>query len=117
MSVPQHLRVYRWLLRLFPRDFREVRGDEMERLFLDMSLQWVEERGGLGARFWASLFWDTGKEALGEWISLVRDEIRSDGRDDRRSRPSRRHARDVRAVTVTASTTATCAGRVAGIAR
>ncbi len=78
MSVPKHLRVYRSLLRLFPRDFREVRGGEMERLFLDMSAQWVEERGGLGARFWASLFWDTGKEATSEWVSLIRDAIRSE---------------------------------------
>ena len=55
MFVPKHLSVYRSLLRLFPREFREIRGREMERLFLDMSAEWVEEKGRLGPRFWTSL--------------------------------------------------------------
>jgi hypothetical protein len=51
MDMPKHLSVYRSLLSLFPREFRKIRGPEMERLFLDMSAEW--------------------KEALGEWLSLV----------------------------------------------
>ena len=78
MSVPKHLSVYRSLLNLFPRDFREIRGREMERLFLDMSAEWVEENRRLGPRFWTSLVWDTGKEALSEWLSLCLDAIRSE---------------------------------------
>ena len=75
--VPARLRAYRSLLSLFPRDFREERGWEMERLFVDMCAEWEEERGRLGLRFWASLLWDTGKEALGEWLSLSRELFRS----------------------------------------
>ena len=76
-QAPAHLRAYRSLLRLFPREFREERGWEMERLFVDMCAEWEEERGKLGLRFWASLVWDTGKEALGEWLSLSRELFRS----------------------------------------
>ena len=78
MSVPKHLSVYRSLLNLFPRDFQEIRGREMERLFLDMSAEWVEENGRLGPRFWTPLVWDTGKEALSEWLSLCLGAIRSE---------------------------------------
>jgi len=77
MSVPRRLRTYRVLLRLFPRDFRETRGRELERLFLDMCAEWEEERGKLGLPFWGSLAWDTGWEALGEWFSLSRNTIGS----------------------------------------
>jgi putative ABC transport system permease protein len=77
MSTPRRVRAYRSLLRLFPRDFREMRGGELERLFSDMCAEWEEERGRLGLRFWVSLVWDTGREALGEWFSLTRYAIRS----------------------------------------
>lgn len=71
------LRRYRRLLRLFPEEFRKRRGQEMETLFHDMSEQWVEERGRMGARFWMSLGWDMGSEALREWLSLYRETIQS----------------------------------------
>lgn len=77
MSVPRRLRAYRVLLHLFPREFREPRGGEMERLFRDMCAEWEEVRGRLGLRFWVSLAWDTGQQALGEWFSLSRDAIAS----------------------------------------
>ncbi len=77
MSVPRRLRAYRVLLHLFPREFRESRGGEMERLFRDMCAEWEEVRGRLGLRFWVSLAWDTGQQALGEWFSLSRDAIAS----------------------------------------
>ena len=77
MQAPGRLRTYRALLRLFPRDFRELRGAELERLFLEMCAEWEEEGRRLGFRFWSSLVWDTSKEALGEWSSLSSDAIGS----------------------------------------
>lgn len=49
----------------------------MERLFLDMCEEWVEDQGSLGWGFWLSLVGDTAKEASVEWLTLVRDGIRS----------------------------------------
>jgi putative ABC transport system permease protein len=77
MGDARRHRAYRALLYLFPRDFRELRGADMERLFRDMSAEWEEERGRLGPGFWLSITWDTGREALGEWFSLTRDTTRS----------------------------------------
>lgn len=71
MSNDGQLRRYRRLLRLFPREFRERRGSEMEALFREMSAQWVGEHGRLGPRFWMSLVWDMGSEALRERLSLT----------------------------------------------
>ena len=77
MKVPGRQLSYRRLLRLFPRDFRERRGVELERLFSEMCTEWEEEGRVLGLRFWSSLVWDTSKEALGEWFSLFRETIGS----------------------------------------
>ncbi len=76
MTEPRPLRLYRFLLRLFPRDFREHRGQEMERLFLDMSGQWERERRRLGPRFWWALMWDTATEALAERLDRAREAVR-----------------------------------------
>ena len=75
MRLSRRQRTYRALLRLFPADFVEVRGWELERLFLDMCEEWEEERGRLGLVFWLSLVWDTGGQALGEWFSQSEDAI------------------------------------------
>ncbi|MCH7565581.1 MAG: hypothetical protein IH968_17350 [Gemmatimonadetes bacterium] len=75
MRLSRRQRTYRALLRLFPADFVEVRGWELERLFLDMCAEWEEERGRLGLVFWSSLVWDTGRQALGEWFSQSGDAI------------------------------------------
>ncbi|MEM7416000.1 MAG: ABC transporter permease [Gemmatimonadota bacterium] len=72
MSTDGDLRRYRLLLRLFPAEFRERHGSEMEALFREMSAQRVEEYGRLGLRFWMSLLWDVGSEALRErWSSTT----------------------------------------------
>ena len=45
MKRPLGTRVYRALLRLFPREIRRERGPEMERLFTDMRAEWGEKEG------------------------------------------------------------------------
>jgi hypothetical protein len=47
-------RVYRSLLRAYPREFRDEYGDEMARCFHDLSREELEDRGGLGlVALWA----------------------------------------------------------------
>ncbi|MBW3534963.1 MAG: hypothetical protein KY453_07080 [Gemmatimonadetes bacterium] len=65
-------RAYRALLALFPRRFRREHGRDMERLFEDMRTDWIRERGGAGAPFWASLVWDSLRHALGERLRPLR---------------------------------------------
>ncbi len=60
------LALYRLLLRLFPKRYRRERGQEMERLFLDMSAERVGRRESLGPGFWLRLGWDTGSQAVSE---------------------------------------------------
>ena len=75
--VTPRLRAYRALLRLFPGEFRRERGGEMERLFLEMTAEWEEERGRPGLRFWIPLMWDTTREAVGEWVGMWRQTVGS----------------------------------------
>ncbi len=63
------LRLYRLLLRLFPKRFRESRGREMESLFLEMKGERRDTRTGLIAGFWLHLIWDTASHALRERFS------------------------------------------------
>jgi predicted permease len=70
-------RVYRALLLLFPRPFREERGRELERVFDDMCAEWETREGGLGPAFWARTAWDTAGAAAGEWTSLAAGAARS----------------------------------------
>jgi predicted permease len=77
MRAERGLRAYRLLLRLLPRTFRDRNAAELERMFRDMREEWEEGRGGPGPRQWMSLVWDVGRAALGEWLSLFRDVLRS----------------------------------------
>lgn len=77
MDAPRRLRAYRVLLRLFPAGFRRAHGPHMERLFADMIAEWEGERGSAGPAFWASLVWDTTREASTEWLSLLGNTLRS----------------------------------------
>ncbi len=69
------LRRYRWLLRLFPADFRARHGRGMEQTFVEMVRT---RRGRPGLRFWLALAWDTLRHAGAEWI----DEWTTGGRPD-----------------------------------
>jgi predicted permease len=62
---------------MFPREFRERHGRELERVFEDMCVEWEEERGSLGLRFWLSVMIDSSRAAVAEWLSLVGYTIRS----------------------------------------
>ena len=69
--------VFRLLIRLFPADFVAGRGREMERLFVEMRRDWIEERGAVGFTFWVALVWDTLREAGFEWAASIREGRRS----------------------------------------
>ena len=62
-----HRRLYRALLRIFPRAFRERNEREMERLFGETLTEWREERGAPRVRFWVAVGWDTLRAAAAEW--------------------------------------------------
>lgn len=62
------LRVYRMLLRLFPRGFLRERRADLERLFLDMRATRRREGRSLGPRFWLDLAWDTVSHAVREHL-------------------------------------------------
>jgi hypothetical protein len=61
-------RLFSWLLRLYPRGFRELRGAGMERLFDDMRGEGATRSGAV---FWARLVWDMVRGAALEWWALV----------------------------------------------
>ena len=65
------LRVYRFLLLLFPPSFREDRGGDLERLFLDMRAERRRWNRGLGPTFWVPLVWDTAFHGLRERLSRL----------------------------------------------
>lgn len=69
MDVSRHLRLYRLLLRLFPRSFREKRAGDMELLFVDMCRERRAEGRPLGPGFWLPLVWDTLSHAMRERLS------------------------------------------------
>lgn len=68
MSEAARRRVYRLLLRLFPRDFREEFGADMERLFLDRCRE-VEGRGAAAVGLWVQAAWDVTSHGLRERVS------------------------------------------------
>lgn len=68
---PWRLRVYRALLRLFPRRFRQQRSGAMERLFLDMYAQRTANGSTPGALFWIHITRDTTWHAMGERLSAL----------------------------------------------
>lgn len=72
MDGLRSLTTYRLLLRLFPRGFRDRRGQHMERLFADMVRERGEQGRGLGVGFWVPLVWDTVREAALEWMDVMR---------------------------------------------
>lgn len=78
MSGQPPSRLYRTLLRLFPRRFVELRGEEMEQLFSDMRKEWIEERGRLGPGFWIAVLWDTGSQAVREWVATFGEVLRTE---------------------------------------
>ncbi len=52
-------RLFRWTLALYPREFRERFGDEMELLLEEMMADAWREHGLLGAlRIWISSIWE-----------------------------------------------------------
>ncbi len=66
------LRIYRLLLHLFPRPFRERRGARMERLFLDMREERRREgRRAGGPGLWIPLVWDTLTHGLRERLGVA----------------------------------------------
>ncbi|HEX6386702.1 MAG TPA: hypothetical protein VF177_18705 [Anaerolineae bacterium] len=72
------LKVYRWLLILYPADFREAFGREMTLAFRDYC-RLVERRGGKVALgyFWLTVLIDLAATAL---VERVRDQARVPGR-------------------------------------
>ena len=79
------MRVYRFLLRLFPRDYREEHGTALEGLFADTLRDWRDEHGRTGARFWAGTAWDVARAATAEWRSRVERPGRARTAGDRMS--------------------------------
>ncbi|MFC1661427.1 hypothetical protein ACFL3S_08270, partial [Gemmatimonadota bacterium] len=69
--------MFRALLRLFPTQYREDHGPELESVFEDMRAEWERERRGTDAQFWAALAWDVVTGALQEWAVVCRDAMRS----------------------------------------
>ena len=64
MSVPRHLRIYRTLLRLYPRAHRDDLGDEMALLFGERHRDERARRGRAGlARLWLRTLVDIGWNA------------------------------------------------------
>ena len=72
-------RLFSWLLRLYPRGFRGLRGSGMERLFDDMRGEGATRSGAV---FWTRLVWDIVRGAALEWWALVAR--RRHGMDGRR---------------------------------
>ncbi len=59
-SVQISVRIYRLLLRLYPRSFRREFGSEMRRLFEEIAGDAVERRGWIGlALMWSRILLDT----------------------------------------------------------
>lgn len=71
------LGAYRALLRLLPPDFRDGHGTHLERVFLDMCVEWDAARGGTGAFFWLAVGWDTARVAAVEWLRVCGRLVRS----------------------------------------
>ncbi|MFZ0548442.1 MAG: hypothetical protein WAM60_23540 [Candidatus Promineifilaceae bacterium] len=71
------IQVYKWLLLLYPADFRQVYGGEMVQLFGDMWRD-AKRRGGLieAARFWLRVLVDTAVAVPTEHIALWRLEMK-----------------------------------------
>jgi hypothetical protein len=59
-------RVYRWLLRVYPSDFRSRYEREMTLLFRDEYR--MRETNALA--FWASMVWDAARSATSIWVDL-----------------------------------------------
>jgi hypothetical protein len=59
-------RVYRLLLRVYPRDFRTEYGREMTLLFRDE----YRTREATALSFWASMVWDAAHSAMSEWVDV-----------------------------------------------
>jgi hypothetical protein len=57
-------RVYRLLLRVYPRDFRSEYGREMTLLFRDE----YRMRDATAFAFWASMVWDAAHSAMAMWV-------------------------------------------------
>ncbi len=65
-------RVYRWLLRVYPRGLRDGYGDEMARCFRDLCREGLEEGGGPGlARLWARTLPDVVRTAIKERSTML----------------------------------------------
>ncbi len=70
MHSPISLRVFRLLLRLYPTDFRERFGPEMERSFVASLETHSSKRGYVGVFYtWAGVLWDTIRHAGKQRIS------------------------------------------------
>lgn len=62
MRASRPTRLYAWLLRLLPADFRARHGEDMAGVFNEM---WQSRRGAAaGARVWATAAWDVTRWAL-----------------------------------------------------
>jgi putative ABC transport system permease protein len=60
------VRCYRWLMRVYPRAFRERFGADLEELFLDLHRAHANAPWRGRARFWRRIFVDTLRHGLGE---------------------------------------------------
>jgi predicted permease len=67
---PFGARLYRRLLRLYPRDFRDEYGAEMSRLYRD------RRREESGARLWLALLTDIGRSAPKEQLDVLTQDVR-----------------------------------------
>jgi hypothetical protein len=59
-------RVYRLLLRVYPRDFRSEYGREMTLLFRDE----YRMRDATALAFWARMVWDAAHSAMSMWVGV-----------------------------------------------
>jgi predicted permease len=75
MSPERRRRLYRSLIRIFPRDFRQRHQAQLEQLFSDLCDERTNQAESLGPRFWVPLVWDTGLEAGCEWARVCREAI------------------------------------------
>ena len=65
-------RVYRSLLRAYPRELRDEYGEEMARCFRDLCLEELEDGGGLGlAALWANILPELLNSALKERSTML----------------------------------------------
>jgi predicted permease len=92
MNSAKSLRFYRFLLHLYPREFRAVFGEEMETSFLTSLNGHSQERGVAGVLYtWTRIIWDTLIHSISVRFrgrNADSDRTTGDGRPDRPVRNS-----------------------------